>query len=63
MKVIKSPKLKLVQCKHCSSVLKIKHTVIERSVEGYKYIICPVCGHWNVKEDNELFEGAKNERN
>lgn len=63
MKVIKKPKLKLVQCKHCLSVLKIQHKDIECMLSGRRYIICPVCNHWNIKDENELFEGAKNERN
>lgn len=63
MKVIKKPKLKLVQCKYCLSVLKIQYKDIERMLNGQRYIICPVCQHWNIKEENELFEGAKNERN
>ena len=63
MKVIKKPKLKLVQCKNCLSVLKIQHKDIERMLSGRRYIICPVCNHWNIKDENDLFEGAKNERN
>ena len=61
MKVIKKPKLKLVQCSHCLSVLKIQHKDIERMLNGKRYIICPVCNHWNIREENELFEGAKND--
>ena len=63
MKVIKKPDLKIIQCKFCQSVLKIKHRDIQLTEFNQKYVVCPVCYHWNVKDDNELFEGVKNERN
>lgn len=59
MKVIEKPDLKLIQCKFCQSILKIKHRDIQLTEFNQKYVVCPVCNNWNVKDDNELFEGAK----
>lgn len=59
MKVLKKPDLKIIHCKFCKSILKIKHRDIQLTVHDQKYVVCPVCNHWNVKDDDELFEGAE----
>lgn len=58
MRVIKKPKLKKIVCSYCFSVLKIKHKDIEKSVAGYRYVVCPVCGNWNVRSDDDFFENS-----
>jgi hypothetical protein len=56
MKVIKKPKLRNITCSYCKAVLKIKHSDIGKTLSGYRYVECPVCGNWNVRDDNEFFK-------
>ena len=56
MKILKKPKLRNITCSYCKSVLKIKHQDIKKTLTDYRYVECPVCGNWNVRDDNELFK-------
>lgn len=61
MRIIKKPKMKVQTCSCCTTVFKPKFTDLEKAITGYKYVVCPVCGNWNVRNNEELFKGFKKE--
>ena len=61
MKIIKKPKLKVITCSCCTTVFKPKFSDLGVSCIGKKYVVCPVCGHWNIRENEEFFKGFKKE--
>ena len=61
MRIIKKPKVKVQTCSCCTTVFKPSFRDIENSVLGHKYVICPVCGHWNIRRNEDLFKGFKKE--
>ena len=61
MKIIKKPKIKIQTCSCCTAVFKPNFDDIGQTIKGYKYVACPVCGHWNIRSNEELFKGFKKE--
>ena len=60
MRIIKKPKVKVQTCSCCTTVFKPHFKDIEKCCSG-KYITCPVCGNWNIRSNEELFKGFKEE--
>lgn len=63
MRIIKKPKVKVQTCSCCTTVFKPHFKDIDRCglAGSNKYVVCPVCGHWNVRSNEELFKGFKKE--
>lgn len=61
MKIIKKPKIKIQTCSCCTTIFKPSFNDLEKMQNGFKKTICPVCGHYNYRTNEELFFAFKKE--
>ena len=61
MKIIKKPKIKIQTCSCCTAMFRPSFNDLEKSLNGFKSVECPVCGHHNCRSNEELFFAFKKE--